>query len=474
MSLDNTLSGIQSLTNTVSSATGIVTRTAADLGMGLGGRGQYWKDALQKASYNGIPFGVLGGEGSFGRKNVVHTYPFRDSVWVEDLGRSARRISVNGFLVGGDCIAQRDELIKAFEEEGECELVLPTYGAMTVDQTSQLHVREAWDKGRMFEISFSCIEAGDQQFPNTGDSTGNVVTSAASAADSASASDFIKNAADALKVGAAAVNQAVSMAAKFGRLAQRLANDAANLSNMVNTLSGDFSRFFGGRNNGIKKKATATSTATVASLIAKGSSSRSSVSSASSALSSSAGNPEETAIAAQVIAAAVLNSSVDPADGIRLLSDLSGFSMPTVSLSSPIGVAVKTVQNATADLFRRAAVVAMARASATYQPYSADDAASLRARICDALDEEIQIAGDQGEDDTFNTLRTLRAAVAKDLTERGAGLPSIVTIQVGRPMPSLALAQRLYRDSGRSDELITQADCIHPAFMPTSFKALSK
>jgi prophage DNA circulation protein len=180
------------------------------------------------------------------------------------------------------------------------------------------------------------------------------------------------------------------------------------------------------------------------------------------------------ASAAQALAAALYAAAVDPADAIRLLGTLADFTPDDVTSSSPIGLATATMQRASGDLFRRAAVVAMARASASYQPASVDDAAAVRATVCAALDAEITIAGDQYEDATYSALRTLRAAVSTDLTERGAGLASVATLASNLPLPALALAHRQYRDQSRSDELVTQADCIHPAFMPTSFKALSK
>jgi prophage DNA circulation protein len=83
------------------------------------------------------------------------------------------------------------------------------------------------------------------------------------------------------------------------------------------------------------------------------------------------------------------------------------------------------------------------------------------------------VAGDQGDDETYEALSTLRAAVVADLNKRGAGLSSIKTFSVSAPMPSLALAARLYRDPTRADELVAQANPVHPAFMPTTFKALA-
>ncbi len=180
------------------------------------------------------------------------------------------------------------------------------------------------------------------------------------------------------------------------------------------------------------------------------------------------------AAAAQGLASALLAATVNPADAIRLLSSLADFTPNDPTTSAPIGVAMAVMQSATGDLFRRAAVVALARASAAYQPASADDAAAVRDTVCGLLDNEIAIAGDQGEDGTFNALRAVRAAVAADLAKRGAALPSITTVTTPQAVPAPVIAQRLYRDPARADELVTQANPPHPAFMPTSFRALAK
>ncbi len=184
--------------------------------------------------------------------------------------------------------------------------------------------------------------------------------------------------------------------------------------------------------------------------------------------------PTDFASAAQALAAALYASAVNPADAIRLLSSLTDFTPSGQTSSAPIGVAMATVQNATGDLFRRAAAVALARASAEYQPSSADDAAAVRDAVCTVLDKEITTAGDQGLDATFNALRALRSAVVQDLAEKGASLATITTVTTHQSVPAPVLAQRLYRDPSRSDELVVQADPPHPAFMPTAFKALSK
>ncbi|HEY8334940.1 MAG TPA: hypothetical protein VIQ05_14210 [Tardiphaga sp.] len=177
---------------------------------------------------------------------------------------------------------------------------------------------------------------------------------------------------------------------------------------------------------------------------------------------------------AQALAASLLAASTDPADAVRVLSSLADFTPSEPTLSSGVGDAMATMQEGCGALFRRAAVVALCRASAQYQPASLDDAVSIRTQVCNLLDAEILIAGNTGDDATFNALRVLRAAVVKDLTQRGAKLASLKTISTPSPIPATVLAQRFYRDAGRADELVTESNAVHPAFMPTSFQALSK
>ena len=44
---------------------------------------------------------------------------------------------------------------------------------------------------------------------------------------------------------------------------------------------------------------------------------------------------------------------------------------------------------------------------------------------------------------------------------------------VGAVMPALTLANRIYADAGRADELVAENKIIHPAFCPREGRALS-
>lgn len=446
-----------------------------------------WYQQLQRASFAGVPFGVQGGQIRVGRRNAVHEYPFKDGVWVEDLGRAARRITLTGFLVengvygGGAVIAQRERMIAACESAGQSTLVHPTLGQLKVSLLESAFT-ERWDHGRVFEISFSFMEAGERQFPAGEQSTGDQVSQTCTALDAAAGADFVTAATASLPMGAAVVDMAVSTTSNWGGIATSLASDATSLMNSAGVLQGSFGRFFGGRARditGTLASVFGANASTLAGLIAAGAMARGNVQTVVAALSAAAAALGVTtavgfAAMAQSVAAAVLAATTDPADGVRVLGSLSAFTPTAPTPTSAVGTAMATMQSACGDLFRRAAVTAVARSSSRYQPASYDDAVAVRSRVTALLDAEIQIAGDQGEDGTYNAMRAVRSAVAQDLTARGASLAALATIRTPRPMPALVLAQRVYRDASRSDELIVEADAVHPCFMPTSFRALAQ
>ena len=177
--------------------------------------------------------------------------------------------------------------------------------------------------------------------------------------------------------------------------------------------------------------------------------------------------PADIARAAQTLAASLKGEA-----GLRLLAALGDFKVPLLSESSPITVAINTATTATATLFRRAAVTALSRAASAYQPTSSDDAAAVRDMVSHALDAEITLAADTGDDASYAALRALRKAVVLDLNTRGAALPSINTFTIAAALPALTLAHRFYQDATRSDELVTEANPLHPAFMPQTIRAL--
>jgi prophage DNA circulation protein len=129
-----------------------------------------WTSRLRRASFRGVPFGVLSESAVVGRRQALHEFPGRDTPYAEDMGKATRRRTLQGFLVensaiygGGDVIAQRDRIEAAAEAYGPGALVHPTKGTLSIS-IEQLSISERWDQGRYFELNFEFVEAGAPAF----------------------------------------------------------------------------------------------------------------------------------------------------------------------------------------------------------------------------------------------------------------------------------------------------------------------
>ena len=472
-----------------------------------------WIKTLNPATFRGCRFGVLGSEAAFGRRVAVHEYPGRDKPYVEDMGRATRRITIAGFLVensliyGGDTvIEQRDLLVAAAETKGPGLLIHPTLGLLQVSiPPGGLVVSERWDEGRYFEFRMTFIESGFKVFPTTKAASKSLLDTLVAKLGIASLSDFVSSVeatistvfkaintaeglvSDALdtvesviEVGQSAVSSVISTIASVQVLAGRIMNDASSITSLTSLLTGDYGRYASGSVSSALQQSQKTldSSATISSLIADSVVQRAAVATASDTLATaaagfSAATVETFAEAAQDLVTTLVAGIATPADQIRLLSSLASFTTSNYSSTSQIGQAKTVAQYVTAALVRRAAIGALATAASDYAPSSYDDALTVRDTVVALVDAEILIAGDLGDDATYAALVAVRQAVVADLNERGASLAPLDTFTFGGNMPSLVLAQRLYQDATRSDELIGEADPIHPAFMPASFRALA-
>jgi prophage DNA circulation protein len=460
---------VQGLSNAVGGAQSALGRLAT---------GSFWEQ-LRPASYRGVPFAVVSGDTRVGRRNAVHEYPERDTVWVEDLGRNPRRLQVQGFLVGDDVIAQRERLIAACEAPGDGELVHPTLGRLRVS-VMDVGFAEHREKGRVFEVQFSFIEAGERIFPTAQTNTRNLVGLAAQQAGLAAAADFVASAVQALQAGASVAQAALQTAGVWTSAALSAANDAASLVNMVATLPGSFGRQVQALESGFTKfqQARPASSATVQTLAGQAATARAQAAAAAAGVTSAASSLSPSTAAAypatvQSLTQTIQQTAATPRDALRALTVLAQPQSLPAPPSGAVGQAMGQIQSVQGDLFRRSAVIALAQASSAYQPFSADDASAVRKAVATLLDTEATTAGDQGEDDSYLALRALRAAVVQDLNARGAVLPQVVWIRSASPLPALALAQRLYRDATRADELVAEANVPHPAFLPTAFRGLA-
>lgn len=443
-----------------------------------------WFHNLKRASYGGVRFGVESVRTAAGRKTSIHTYPFRDDVWVEDLGKRPRQFEVLGFLVEGDlitrggaAISQRDALLAACETAGGQKLVHPTLGTIENVCCLGVEIIERTDLGRAFEFRLTLIVSGKRLFPTTTESTASASAAAAKQTRLQALADFVKKVAATVAAGAAVVQEAISTVVGWYQIGVAAINDVKRIIGAVSSMFGNFGRLFGGGNKGISgsnRRAPASTTAS--DLLSASSAARTSVLTAGTALQAAAANPSDSVTlgaTVQAYVAAVAGAATAPADAVRLVGGLAQYSPSAVTQIGPIGAAMATMQAAMAALLRRYALAQLAETLTTYQPSSQEDADSVLASAVGLIDAEIDVAGDAGDDDTYMALRELRRTVVADLQSRGANLAAVAMFEFNAPLPSLVLANRIYRDPSRESQLVQQVAPVHPAFMPTTFQALS-
>jgi prophage DNA circulation protein len=127
-----------------------------------------WRKQIRKAFFRGVPFGVTGDDAEAGRRTVVHEFPQREDVYVEDLGAATNRFTVQAFVVGPDYMDARDALEKALREPGPGTLAHPWYGEIQVSQYAPYKVRHTAQDGGMAVFTLSFARDSDPGAPSAG------------------------------------------------------------------------------------------------------------------------------------------------------------------------------------------------------------------------------------------------------------------------------------------------------------------
>lgn len=122
----------------------------------------------------------------------------------------------------------------------------------------------------------------------------------------------------------------------------------------------------------------------------------------------------------------------------------------------------------------RLALAEIARILAATTFTSRQDIDAALAQVNAAFVPAEDFAAAQFNNVVWRALLASHGDVVRDLTARARPLPRIVSYSFGTRMPLLTLANRLYGDASRADELLAEnCDTVHPLFMPPSGRALS-
>jgi len=105
---------------------------------------------------------------------------------------------------------------------------------------------------------------------------------------------------------------------------------------------------------------------------------------------------------------------------------------------------------------------------------SREDVDALREQMNDVFASVEESAADAMDQMTFRAVIQLHSAVVFFLVQTARPLPRMVSFAFATSMPTLRMAQHLYADGGRADELREENKVVHPAFAPATGKALSQ
>ncbi|WP_267426352.1 hypothetical protein [Methylobacterium sp. GC_Met_2] len=127
-----------------------------------------------------------------------------------------------------------------------------------------------------------------------------------------------------------------------------------------------------------------------------------------------------------------------------------------------------------AQIAARLALSEMVNIIAATSFASRQDVDATLARVNLAFAPAEDFAAGRFDNVAWRALTALHAACVRDLTARARPLPRVVPYAFATRMPLLTLANRLFGDAGRAEQLLAEnRDTVHPLFMPASGNAFS-
>jgi len=394
-----------------------------------------WLDSLGKvtfpdgrvmigASFRGVPFFVDTMERAGGRRTVTHDFPKRDQSFIEDMGRKTRSFPVDGYVIGPDYLAQRDNLIAALEEAGPGELLHPTYGTRRVICSGGFRVRESIADGGM--ARFSCEFEETESVPSS-------PTAVTAAADQVTAGG---------EQLVADIRARLALRAAVSLPASALASISSTISLAAEAMGAALAPLVAGTQELATLKRAIDNIVLDADALAR----------------------SPVAVLDDFGAALIAFRSpvLPPKGGVTALLAAYGFAPPA---RPPATTATRAAEQAAYDLVLgivRTLLVVEASRMAVADTYDSYDAAvAARDAICGPLDDQAAAA----DDDTFAALEQLRADLVRALPGEGSDLPRLVSHAPAFTVPSLVLAHRIYGDLSREADLVARNRVQRPGFV---------
>jgi prophage DNA circulation protein len=380
-----------------------------------------WRDRVRQASWRGVHFDVVSATFTLGRHVVVHEFPLRDEPFAEDLARKARQISVEGRITDPDFDLEIDNFREAIEWEGEGTLVLPTFGRVVM-QLTEGTINLPFEQGS-FSFTLQLTEAGSRSFPEVEAQPATSIENSADAVRDGSNDSFTKRFAfsgfqswvsdgvltdvlDALQlVDAARINDTWTEA-------EEKAIDDAALDLFLDIFNGTFT-------------------------------------------------PESVADGSQEYLVLL-----DRWETYRLAMDAFDTNPSGVSIGSTSWDQDNANELAITRLYRRTCLASLSEAAIDDLEFdSRDEALEIQSYVIGLFDRELTETDVNEDPETFVALSQARLAFLDWIESVALDLVPLKTYTPSGPVPALVIAQRLYGDADRAQEIIDRNAVEHPLFV---------
>lgn len=398
------------------------------------------------ASFRGVPFYVDAIAKEQGRRTVVHRFPGREEVLVQDLGLDAERFRVQAYVIGPDYDTDLARLEEALLAGGPGQLVHPWRGRFDVEIVGPIQTQESKREGGMALVSFEAIVLPDDlRLPPTRRDTRARVDLDASAFRDAASAEFVA----AFSTASLPDELVASSLSVLDQATQHLAalnSSAHHYIGAVNEVAADIAEF----------------TQEAASLIR-----------APARMADALAGVVANAYAAVAsVRGAVLGTVYRVT---RMLTDealsMRDFGGDLAPIPTPTAQRQQEADNRDAMLqfFRGLAAAELSRAIAGAPFASFSRARAARDAVAELLDSVSYGAGDE----SYEALSALRASIVEHLDEVAAGLPELAIYTPAQELPALLIAHLLYGDARREAEIVERNDPPHPGLISHPLEVLN-
>ena len=384
-----------------------------------------WLENFRPASFRGIPFFILSSSLAAGRRVALHEFPNRNTSFPEDMGKVSTVYQIEGHIIGDDYFERKDNLVRAMEQEGFGELIHPYYGTLQV-QPGVFTVNENTRDGRTATFSMQFFRADFNEFPTEDIDKTSTVFSRTTAAIDSSIQEFNskfsteRTPADLVRSARAKVQQLTRLIRSSVDGVTTLANNTADLFVELDNLDNDIDEL----------------------------------------LSSPA-----------FLADRINNSfmfmfeSIEsiPDKAIQLLRyreiDVGDFDIP---LTTTLRIQENTNRNSMNFFIKTLALSYLAQAAVEEDFDSIDSATARRDEVRDFIEE---LLNETDNDDLFQSLIQLNAAIVSAIPDEDAVLPNIKTLTTNITTNSLVLNYQIYGNLDRESDIISRNLIENPAFI---------